>query len=214
MYQPVLGAFLSRDPLPADDGPVLMGGRYDGFDLQDDLDEIAIDERTNFYAYVGNSPINFVDPSGLKYGSARGRPAKSNCPPGCTAKEMNDIIAKLLVVQKETSVQLPWGWKNLIQHCENWEVLYEANLRKKYGVLFPDSPCVVSANVTYLTWWAFGGHAAYRVEFCDGTIIYIDNGTGGNGSGLFYPRDEGMLLHHSGPWWPKKPPKCPACNRK
>ena len=46
MYHPVVGTFLSRDPLPPADQPVLMGN--------------------SLYAYVGDNPINRVDPTGLK----------------------------------------------------------------------------------------------------------------------------------------------------
>jgi hypothetical protein len=204
MYHPVLGRFLTRDPLPMDGEPVLMGADIDGIgSMTDEWDEPTNDERTNLYAYVGNSPTNYVDPSGLKYGSPGGRSKpKNNCPPGCTQKEKDAIIAKLMAAQKEASKRLPWGRKNLKEHCDNWEQLFEKILWEMYGDLWPipSSACVVKAEVIQLRWMLIAGHAAYQVTFCDGTTIYIDNGTGGNGSGLFYPCDLNTIgLHHRDP---------------
>lgn len=56
MYHPVLGEFLSRDPLP-DSRPVLLGGGG-----------ATHRELANLYAYVSNNPTNLTDPSGLKGG--------------------------------------------------------------------------------------------------------------------------------------------------
>lgn len=56
MYQLTLGRFLSRDPLRQDGVEVL----YDNNPFGDHLTEMR-----NLYGYVGNNPVNRVDPSGL-----------------------------------------------------------------------------------------------------------------------------------------------------
>ncbi|MSR56699.1 MAG: hypothetical protein EXS05_03380 [Planctomycetaceae bacterium] len=67
MYQPVLGAFLSRDPLPADGQPVLMG-RARGAQTPPNM-------GVTLYAYVSNNPLRRTDPSGLSYEKGAGAPA-------------------------------------------------------------------------------------------------------------------------------------------
>ena len=54
MYHPVLGRFLSRDPLPPRGHPVLMG--------------------KSLYEYVGGNPVMRTDPSGLSYKKPGGPP--------------------------------------------------------------------------------------------------------------------------------------------
>jgi hypothetical protein len=182
--------------------------------MDDDDRDMINRERINLYSYVEDKPVNMVDPTGL-LGHNVGGPSKpkNTCPPGCTKQVINDIFNKLVTAKDETNQQFGWSWgllvptqwKNLKEHCDKWEQLFEANLRKKYGWNFPwGSPCIVDEGVVQLAWWVVAGHAAYKVVFCDGTTVYFDNGTGGNGSGVFYPGDLHTIgLHQSGPWWPK-----------
>ncbi len=57
MYQPILGRFLSRDPLPVDSEATLL---YDPHQI---LDQGRL--LMQLYAYASNNPINRIDPSGL-----------------------------------------------------------------------------------------------------------------------------------------------------
>ena len=83
MFHPVLGRFLSRDPLPTDGETVLMGTGIDRINsMADEWDEPTNGERINLYAYVENNPTNYVDPSGLKHGSPGGR-SKPRIGPPC-----------------------------------------------------------------------------------------------------------------------------------
>jgi len=82
MYMPTLARFTALDPMPPDGEPVLLYGLPDG------LENSA---PSNPYGYAGNSPANFVDPSGLKYGSPGGgrKPAP---PPGPTCTVLLECV--------------------------------------------------------------------------------------------------------------------------
>ena len=71
MYQPTLGRFLSRDPLSADGVDVLLSNGW--FDEQ-------MTEMRNQYGYVSNSPVNYVDPNGM-----RQQPTKAPTGPAAAA---------------------------------------------------------------------------------------------------------------------------------
>jgi hypothetical protein len=76
MYMPTLARFTARDPLPPDGEPVLLEGLPDGVS--------SIPPSTPF-AYAGNSPANYIDPDGMKYGSpSPPRPKPAPTGPTCT----------------------------------------------------------------------------------------------------------------------------------
>lgn len=77
MYSPTLGCFLTRDPAAAPGEPDLL---YDNNWFGENLNRLAGGGATpgamrqppapaeprNLYAYVADSPVNFVDPTGLQ----------------------------------------------------------------------------------------------------------------------------------------------------
>jgi RHS repeat-associated protein len=69
MYSPPLGRFLSEDPLIAD--PTIL---YDNNWFGERLTVMR-----NLYGYVGNSPTNYVDPSGLLCQKPEANPCDEIC---------------------------------------------------------------------------------------------------------------------------------------
>jgi RHS repeat-associated protein len=76
MYQPTLGRFLSRDPL-SDTGAQIL---YPFSDMRPFASQ-ASDSPPPFYAYVGNSAVNFTDPLGLQRRLPPGRRPPRRAPP-------------------------------------------------------------------------------------------------------------------------------------
>jgi RHS repeat-associated protein len=69
MYQPVVARFMSRDPLPAD-GSMLL------HPMPNMVPAFSSDAHST-YAYVSNSPLRYIDPSGMveEVVGCPGRPA-------------------------------------------------------------------------------------------------------------------------------------------
>jgi RHS repeat-associated protein len=71
-YDPSTGRFLTRDPYPA---------------------YASVPSTLHRYAYVGNNPVNWVDPSGLRRAMGAGRSSRSWTPPRPSAPSYNQTSA-------------------------------------------------------------------------------------------------------------------------
>jgi len=91
-------------------------------------------------------------------------------------------MAALINAKLETFV-LPYPR----EHCERWVFEFERQLR---AIGQGGGSCVWEANITRFTFTGpdpdWEAHAAYRIVFCDGTVVYVDNGGFG---GIFYSED-------------------------
>ncbi len=106
----------------------------------------------------------------------------SKCP-GCSASDRNKLVASLLNAT-QTTVVIYAGTNT----CERYAFEFEKQLPRGFGL---GNPCIKSSNITT---WNTGGylsprHAAYEVEFCDGTIVYFDNTGVGDDDHIFFPSD-------------------------
>ena len=51
----------------------------------------------------------------------------------------------------------------------------DARVERDCRVLGLLSPCIVEWRQVRLQWWT-AGHAAYKINWCDGGVMYVDNG--------------------------------------
>jgi RHS repeat-associated protein len=141
-YDAKTGRWMSEDPI--------------GFDAGD----------TNLNRYVGNSPLNFTDPSGLKHGQGGG--GSVGRPPGVPIDVLKQIYKDLEELARTVKVS------GIFENCNRWvndfELKYRTLLTSKAWHKFVKTE-EVQSYVNYT-----GGHAVYRLTLIDGTIIEIDNG--------------------------------------
>jgi len=142
----------------------------------------------NLYRYCGNDPTDATDPSGLQAPGLEGaltvaqlQALHDNPPKPLTEKE--EMVRRLLAARRNTWV-IPMGTNT----CERWANECGRQMAKQG----PRNNSVHEMGITTFTFkksrW-FGGttaHAAYRIVFRDGTVVYVDNGAFG---GFFEPSD-------------------------
>ena len=159
MYDPTVGRFITEDPI--------------GFDGGD----------TNLARYVRNSPTNATDPTGewpqLGIPGFETQMGDAEIHPPAPPPTARDIFMDRLRKSRNNTSVFPF-WPN---QCERWTFEFERQLGKtaKEG----GNSCVKEKGVTHFTFpkgrnlGMTSGHAAYRVIFRDGTVVYIDNGAFG-----------------------------------
>ncbi len=161
-FSPNLGRWLQDDPI--------------GFEAGD----------ANLYRFVGNSPTDYTDPSGLqkqKNGDDLFREAgkRNNVP--------DNIIDTILATAKSTKSETP-GLLGSHNYCEQWADTFSGNLNKALneqghknglkdasggGITGPLDKTVffVPAVIAYYD----QDHTAMKITFKDGTTFYIDCST-------------------------------------
>ena len=115
--------------------------------------------------------------------------AASPACPTCNVIACEQKIAILI-----SSIRATWLW-NLFGRpigpntCERWVFDLESRLPPEFSL---GDACITRANlVTFTVTGNLGSpkHAAYKITFCDGTVIYADNGALGKGDHIFFPGD-------------------------
>jgi hypothetical protein len=156
----------------------------------------------NWYRFVANGPTERTDSSGLNScdDKAQLTPDQqrlhSSCftmtvPPkkcgDCSFDSYQIYIRNFQIAVKATWVAnvcgLYIGWNT----CERWALDLEGRL-PNFGV---GSDCIQFAGVVAFDIGGFlsPSHAVYKLEMCDGTVVYADNGAWGGGDHIFYAED-------------------------
>jgi RHS repeat-associated protein len=202
MYLPAFGRFLNPDPLTAD--PTLLN---DNNELGD-----ALTAMKNRYAYCDNNPVNRIDPSGLQPGQGSvgsGGCRRSPPPPPPDIQRLNRMCYAMMVPPPPCDGCTVSGYQQAIQQfqnavsatwianicglyvgtntCQRWAF----DLQRRLPNFDLTNPCVRSAGtVTFSTGGILSStHVAYRLEMCDGSVVYADNGAWGGSDHIFYARD-------------------------
>jgi RHS repeat-associated protein len=89
MYQPTLGRFLSRDPLPQDEAQILYPfPTMNALSNAPAVNEFDFDYE-NAYGYVRNNPVNAVDPAGaFPCNAAQTRRCNAQCRAYCAKQDV------------------------------------------------------------------------------------------------------------------------------
>jgi len=109
---------------------------------------------------------------------------------GCSLANCQKTMAMLFNAIQNTSV--PFVWRNPVtgkpmgfnwNTCEKWALGFQENL--PCPLL---NSCIFEiAPVTFNNKDGMPTHCAMKITFCDGTVIYADNGTWGGKDHLFWP---------------------------
>ena len=94
-------------------------------------------------------------------------------------------ITKFLDAVKKTWITNIGGCPIGTNTCQRWVFTLESNL-PDFGV---GSACVKFAGaVTFRRKsWLSPAHVAYKLELCDGSVFYADNGAWGGDDHIFFP---------------------------
>lgn len=169
MFSPNLGRWMTMDPIAYEAG----------------------DE--NLYRYVGNDPVNGLDPSGLEekksnYDTFREAAKKNGC-----AENIIELILKVATAVPKTATPLPGQVHN---KCEQWVDKFLTDLNKalnenghKNGLKQACGNCLKSAPEKVIFFVPASvyrpsitkdngqNHAAVKITLIDGSVFYIDIGT-------------------------------------
>jgi hypothetical protein len=104
--------------------------------------------------------------------------------------ECEKIVVQLLNTTEKVWIANILGIRLGPNTCERWVLAFESKLPHSFSVF--ENKCIQKAMAH--TWDIPGGylstrHAAYRVEFCDGTVVFLDQGALGKGDHIFWPAD-------------------------
>jgi hypothetical protein len=112
----------------------------------------------------------------------------------CTAAKLDALLKALKDAAKNNKPK-----PGTLDPCERWCQGFESTKNK-----WMDNDCIANVNFSHhafyvsspLTWYA--GHVVVKITLCDGSIIYVDNGTVGGGDHVGLPSESPTWL---GPAW-------------
>jgi hypothetical protein len=144
MYVPTIARFSSVDPLPLppDGEPVLLGSLPDG---------VESSPPSNRYSYAGNSPLNYTDPSGTKYGSPS--PPKPKAKPAAPTCTVEVECVKLVGI----------GGFGIAEHC-GLKVTSPTGVVTRYHVPFGTTIKIVGGKVNFLTGGSYFVRDTFTVD--------------------------------------------------
>ncbi len=163
MFSPTLGRWIQNDPIQFDAGD------------------------PNLYGFVGNSPTNFTDPSGLQRKNGddlfRDTARKNNV--------SDDIIETILTAAKSTECKKP-GRGEIHNYCEKWVDSFSSNLNRALNEkghkdgLKTASGGGINGPLDKIVFFVPGSfpiirpdqdHTVLKITFKDGSVFYIDCST-------------------------------------
>jgi hypothetical protein len=95
----------------------------------------------------------------------------------CSVQACEKELAKFIQAVRDTWIMNIFGLPIGSNTCERWVNDLESRLPHLFGL--GDACCVYQAGLVTFKLRGQGlaaRHCAYRIEFCDGTVIYADNG--------------------------------------
>jgi len=170
--------------------PISAGTGAPGGDIRDFL--VASPPATSAnacpsgYTFVRWKPL-VGDEAKLAAGCAA-LPTTGACA-ACTPQKCEERVVRIIDAVRNTWVLNIFGLLIGTNTCQRWAFDLEPRLLNQ---LVGSEKCIVNANVVTFTVVGHPGspkHAAYKITFCDGTVVYADNGAVGKGDHIFFPGD-------------------------